>query len=306
MYAIFLLIAPFFGVILAGYLFTRLKIASPAWTETLNSYVVRIGYPSVIFYALAKSPIQFSEHSQLLLLNSVYLIVCFVFAWTISRVFGLSKQLRRTLFICLPYGNVAYLGLPVLTEVFGQQIIPQVSLIISVYLILTFSLGIFYLEKTAKPEVDYRILVSGLVKNPLLIGVFLGIIASFFGLRTDSIFLKVVDIIGKSTTAVIMLSLGIFISQVKFGKWKEWINVSVFTLTKILVLPALFIWMLRISGISIQSNLPSILEAAMPFALTPYALAEVYNLDKNFITKAIVLSTILSIITLPFWSISLK
>jgi predicted permease len=201
---------------------------------------------------------------------------------------------------------VAYLGLPVLTEIFGQQIVPQASLIISLYLIWTFSIGIFYLERTAKSDVDYKTLVSGLLKNPLLIGVFLGIIASFFKFPADGIFLKIFDIIGKSTTPVIMLSLGIFISQVTFGKWKEWINITIFSITKTMVLPALFILMLSISKMDFQTNLPSVLEAAMPFALTPYALAGVYDLDKNFITKAIVLSTIISVVTLPFWSVILK
>jgi len=306
MYPVFLLIAPFFGVILMGYLFAKLKIAGLEWTNTLNSYVVRIGFPSVIFYSLAKSPIKFAEHYQLLLINSLYLIICFLLALAISHAFHLSKQLRRTLFICLPYGNVAYLGLPILTEVFGEQIVPQASLLISIYLIWTFSVGIFYLEKTAKPTIDYKSLFGGLFKNPLLIGVMLGIAASFFKLSADGVFLKIFDIIGKSTTPVIMISLGIFISQVKFGHWRDWITILFFSITKIMVLPAVFILLLFILKVNGNANLPSVLEAAMPFALTPYALAGVYDLDKNFITKTIVMSTILSVISLPFWSVIFK
>ncbi len=39
----------------------------------------------------------------------------------------------------------------------------------------------------------------------------------------------------------------------------------------------------------------------MPLAITPFALSDKYFLNKVFISRAIVLSTILSIITLPFW-----
>lgn len=306
MYQIILLIAPFFGVIIAGYLFAKLRIAQEGWIDTLNSYVVRIGFPSVIFYSLAKSPIHFSEYYPLIITNSFHLVFCFSLAILIARVFKLSDQMKRTLFISLPYGNVAYLGLPVLSEVFGQQIIPHASLIISTYLIWTFTVGIFYLEKTAKAQVDYKNLAFGLLKNPLLIGVFLGILGSFLHINPDSVFLKVFDIIGKSTTPVIMLSLGIFISQVKFGKWDEWVSITAFTTVKILILPAIFMLWITVFHLNRSDFSPSLLEAAMPFALTPYALAGVYDLDRNFITKAIMLSTTLSIIVLPFWLMMLR
>ncbi len=39
----------------------------------------------------------------------------------------------------------------------------------------------------------------------------------------------------------------------------------------------------------------------MPLAITPFALADKYNLDKDFIARSIILSTILSAISLPFW-----
>jgi hypothetical protein len=39
----------------------------------------------------------------------------------------------------------------------------------------------------------------------------------------------------------------------------------------------------------------------MPLAITPFALADKFDLDKKFIARAIVLSTILSIITIPLW-----
>ena len=39
----------------------------------------------------------------------------------------------------------------------------------------------------------------------------------------------------------------------------------------------------------------------MPLAITPFMMADKYNLDKNLIARLIVLSTILSVVSLPFW-----
>jgi predicted permease len=50
----------------------------------------------------------------------------------------------------------------------------------------------------------------------------------------------------------------------------------------------------------------SVIEASMPLALTPYALSQEYNMDSEFITKAIVLTTILSGFSIPFWVVILS
>jgi predicted permease len=39
----------------------------------------------------------------------------------------------------------------------------------------------------------------------------------------------------------------------------------------------------------------------MPLAITPFALARQYDLDQEFIARSIVMSTVLSLISLPFW-----
>ncbi|MBI5728261.1 MAG: hypothetical protein HY984_00740, partial [Candidatus Magasanikbacteria bacterium] len=42
----------------------------------------------------------------------------------------------------------------------------------------------------------------------------------------------------------------------------------------------------------------SVIEAAMPLAITPFALAQVYPLDKRIIATTTIISTILSPLTL--------
>jgi predicted permease len=39
--------------------------------------------------------------------------------------------------------------------------------------------------------------------------------------------------------------------------------------------------------------------AAMPVAITPFVLSEIYDLDKKIVVTSIIISTILSIISIP-------
>jgi hypothetical protein len=306
MYNVFLLIAPFFGVILAGFVFTKIKIAKADWTTTLNSYMLKIGFPAVIFTALAKAHIDFAEQSGLILVNSAFILFCFALAIVISKVFKLSKAMKRTLFICIPFGNIAYLGLPVLLEVYGQGIITQGSIIIAMYLFWVFTVGVFYLERSEKEGLKIWKTLLNLFKNPLLLGVLLGFVASIIKIPAESTLFKTFDLIARSATPVIMFSIGIFIAGIKPGYWREWIGVGSYTILKIIVLPGLLFLIFKATGLQSSGYAATVVEASMPLALTPYALAQEYDMDKEFIAKSILLGTILSVIVLPMWLVLLK
>jgi predicted permease len=306
MYNIFLLIAPFFGIILAGYVFSKLNIAKFDWIEALNSFVLKIGLPAIIFTSLAKAKIDFAEQSSLIIANSAFILFCFALAIIATKVFRLNKTMERTLFICLPFGNIAYLGLPVLLEVYGQNIITHGSIILSMYLIWIFTLGVYYLERSGKESVELGKILTNFLKNSLLIGVIMGIAASFIKIQVNSVFMKTFDMLARSATPVILFSIGIFIAQIRIGRWRDWIGVSFYSVVKLLVLPGLLFLIFHLTNLKSPGFSATIVEAAMPLALTPYALAQEYDMDREFITKSIMLSTIISIISISVWLLVLK
>jgi predicted permease len=96
--------------------------------------------------------------------------------------------------------------------------------------------------------------------------------------------------------------IGLFIGSSKIGKLKEWYTVITFTVVTLFILPGLFYLGLKIFATDLSKYIPSMIEIAMPLAITPFALSDKFGLDKKFIARAIVLSTILSIITIPIWA----
>jgi hypothetical protein len=104
-----------------------------------------------------------------------------------------------------------------------------------------------------------------------------------------------------SVTPTVLIVIGLFIGKSKFGKLSEWLPIFLFSILKLAILPAIFYFGVKFSGASFSQFPSSIIQAAMPLAITPFALADKYNLNKDFIARSIVLSTILSVISLPFW-----
>jgi predicted permease len=70
-----------------------------------------------------------------------------------------------------------------------------------------------------------------------------------------------------------------------------------------ILFPALFHLSIRGSNMPADYIKASILDAAMPLGLTPYALSQQYHLDTPFAARTVVLATMVSVVILPIWSL---
>jgi hypothetical protein len=297
-------IAPLFLIILASALVQRAKKLGEDWSRILNAFALKIGLPALIFAALAKTSFSFAEQSGLLIANSLFLIASFAVAFVVAKGLRLDPAASRTLCICLAFGNVAYLGIPTLTQIFGESILPTASIVVAVYLFWIFTVGIAYLDSSRRQGSKglLRDVLRNLGTNPPLIAVVLGILVASFGIPLPEIVSQAIDMIAASVTPVVLIVIGLFIGKSTIGKWREWIPVFLFTAVTLLALPALFYFGVVAAGLSPHRFQASIVEAAMPLAVTPFALADEFHLNKTFIARAVVLSTILSVVTIPFWT----
>ena len=298
------MILPLFLVIFIGAFLEHVKIADEHWSSVLNNFALKIGLPALIFSALSKNSFIFLEHSDLIWINSLLLIIGFIIAYLIGKMLKLSPKNLRTFFICLGFSNVAYLGIPTLTQIYGQGILPIASLIVAVYVFWMFTIGIGFLNYSqirSKKHIIKKIILN-LTKNPLLIAVILGLLVAGLKIPIPDILSKAIDMLATSVTPVVLVVIGLFIGRSKFGNIKKWIPVFMLTVMTLMVLPALLYFGVKLFGFMPKTFSASILEATMPLAITPFALADAYKLNKGLIARTIVLSTILAIVTIPFWT----
>lgn len=314
MFEIFIVIVPLFLIIFGSAIIQKWKNLDEHWSIILNSFALNVGLPALIFSSLAK--ISLSGQANIIIANSLFLLLSFALVYSLGKFFKIKKQILKTLFICLAFGNIAYLGPPVLTQIYGQKILPDASLIIGVHLFWLFTVGLGFLDysiserqswigklfhKKSKQDI-IRHIGFDLIKNPLLISIFLGLLVAISNIQLPRLITTAIDMLAASVSPVVLVVIGLFIGQSQIGKLKEWLPVIAFTIITLFVLPGAFYLGLKIFASNLSQYIPSMIEIAMPLAITPFALADKFGLDKKFIARAIVLSTTLSIITIPLWA----
>ena len=298
-------IGPLFLVIFVGMVVSRNKSVDDKWLEILNNYALWIGFPALILVALSRLQWDLDVYGNLIGWNSVRIVFSMLMVFPVSFLLKLKNNTRRTLFLAVSYGNVAYLGIPVLRSAFGEQILPEATMISAVYVFWLFTLGIFLVEYYGDHKVHFRELLVRLITNPLLIAVFIGLFIAVNHLKLPQIVMTGLDLFANSVTAVVLFSLGLFMGKQPVGKLRDWLPVLAFSLGILFVLPFLFALILR--PFTDQSYTKAwILESAMPMGLTAYALCLKYKLNTEFASRTVVLSTLLALLSLPFWLVFLK
>lgn len=298
-------IGPLFLVIFVGMIVSRNKSVNEQWLEILNNYALWIGFPALILVALSHLQWDMNLYGSLMGWNSARIVFSMMIVFPVSALLKLKNSTRRTLFLAVSYGNVAYLGIPVLRSAYGDQILPEATMITAVYVFWLFTLGIFLVEYFGEEKVSFHNLFVRLISNPLLIAVFIGLFIAVNHLQLPQIVMSGLDIFANSVTAVVLFSLGLFMGKQPLGKLRDWWPVLSFSLVILFVLPFLF-FLISKPFVDPSISRAWILEAAMPMGLTAYALCLKYKLNTGFASRAVVLSTLLALLSLPFWLVFLQ
>ena len=212
-----------------------------------------------------------------------------------SFALRLPRQLTAVFLITAFFGNIVYMGYPLVELAYGKEAVPVVVAVATIYNIIIFSLGIALLEYLSNrmklSEVSQRLLY-----NPLLLSVLAGLAWLYFSLPLPGVLSTSLSLVGHVTAPLALLSLGVFMyGRNPFSQLK--LNLAISAL-KMIAFPLLFIALARAFGLVGIGYQVSLIEAAMPLAVTNFVLADQYKLDAELVSSAIVLTTLISPITL--------
>ena len=273
-----------FSVIAVGIMTAR--IVGGRWVDVLNNYAFNIAVPALLIvsfwrYELLKAEMEFVP------LTYLSLAACSVLSYLLFRLMGFSDL--PILVLASVLGNVAYLGIPLVELAFGEEYLGLVGLLSVVHFSI---LPVFIAIIEGKISLET-------LKSPLIISAFIGLALSLGGLPRENFVYRALDLISSSASPVALFSIGLWIGSrgITLGG-KE---VYVLTFLKLVVLPlvlhvAYLTHVFRISG---DAYVVSLVEASTPLAIANFIVAKKYEKHVDTISSAIVVSTALSLVTIP-------
>ncbi|MFD1780086.1 AEC family transporter [Fredinandcohnia salidurans] len=197
------------------------------------------------------------------------------------------------------FPNSGNYGAPVALFAFGALAFDYAIIIMVIHAFLINSLGIFLASLGGENSSGLKGALIRLIRMPVMYGAILGIIFQIANIPLPSTIIDGISMVGSASIPVVMLILGMQLAEIKPQKFNIK-YVSSITLLRMVVSPLLAVALVQIMPVSELIKHVFILLAAMPVAANTTMLAVQFDCKPDLISFTTLVTTLLSLISIPF------
>jgi len=206
-----------------------------------------------------------------------------------------NDRIRSVLRFIIVFSNCGFMGFPVLESLFGKIGIFYGSIYVMVFNIFTWTYGVMLFSKSGEKGS-----IKHLMLNPGIISVILGIIIFLFSIDLPTPIFKTLELVGGMTSPLSMLIVGALLADADFTKLFTGFAVYYGSFMRLIFIPLFSMMILKLIGLDGELLKICITLVAMPAAANTAIFAEKYGADSVFASQCVAVSTIFSMITIPF------
>jgi predicted permease len=290
-----------FLYMLCGFIVSRLNIIREDNRGVLVRLLMDVSMPMMVLNAFNK-PTTGEE-----LLSSLWVMViafagCMV-SWLIGALLWRKQpdHKRKVLMYASMFSNAGNAGLPILSLVFGPTGVFYGSMYLIPPRILQWTVGLGFFVKPEKGG-----WVKNVLLNPMVVTIYIGAVLMITGWQIPGVFGKAIANLGSMTGPLSMILIGATLAHMDFRKLLD-PSVLLITALRLILFPLLFAVLLKLLHAEEMVMNICVILLAMPVASNTAAMAERYGGDHVFASACVSVSTLLSVITVPFitWLIQL-
>ena len=200
----------------------------------------------------------------------------------------------------LQYGtvcsNAGFMGNPIAEGVFGAQGLMFASIFLIPQRIVMWSAGVSYFTESP----DRRTIVKKVMTHPCIIAVYIGMFFMITQIQMPQFLEHTIRGVGGCTTTVSMVLIGTILAEVKLKSVLDW-GIVKYTAIRLFFIPLLVFLSCHLFSVDPMLLGVSVLLTGMPAGSTTAILAAKYGGDYIFATKCVVITTLLSLVTIPLW-----
>ena len=301
LHSLFVLQFVMFAEMLAGYLLCRFHVLKPSDRSVLSRLVVNLLLPCsiIVSFRIEMNREILMNFLGILLISCAIQVMCsLISAFAYNRYEHDRKAVLQFSTVC---SNAGFLGNAVAQGVYGDMGLLYGQIYLIPLRIVMWSAGVAYFEKKG----NARRVLKSILTHPCIIALEIGLLIMIFQIPVPEAAVSLLSGLGKCSTPLIMLFLGMVMAEVGFSGLFTKDTLS-FALIRLVLIPLAVLGMCMIFRPDPMVTGLSVLLAAMPAGSTAAVLAELYHADAEFGANIVVMTTLLSIGLLPVWVLFLN
>lgn len=293
-----LLVKMFIFVVLMaiGYVLSRRGSLSGEFARMGSSLALNVFMFATIIGSAMSSVGGMSNRSLLVAIGASFVTsaLCYTIGFSVTRPFAKSDTAAVSqLLISAP--NMMFIGVPVVQAIYGPQAVLYLALSTLPFNILIYSYGVILLKGNKNGGFDMRELVT----SPLIATV-IAVLLLLFRIELPGIFTELIDTMSAATMPFSMIVIGASLGAVDVkGIFSD---LRIYAVSAIrLILSPILVYLVLSLFIKDRVLLGSMtVYAACPTGIVVSILAMKYDRTAIYASKGVLMTTALSMLTIPF------
>ncbi len=223
----------------------------------------------------------------------IVILLTMLFALFYTFLFNKKGISRRLWMGCFTFSNILFIGMPIVSELFGAKGLIVLVVYNTVANLFLFTVGIMIFS--GQKQIEWR----KMIQTPALIAACMGFLFFVLNIRFPTPIKNFIEVIGTMTVPLAMILNGALFASVSLKTIIKNKDNLQFSFLRLLILPLCMIPLLKLG---IQDSLilgVMVLVSGMPTGALNAVFAEQYAQKGAKVSQYIAISTIISLVTLP-------
>lgn len=289
-------IITFVILILVGYLCGKKNVVSKDFSKSASKLLITVFATASIINSVTGSKLDISgnELAFALLVTSILTVFLYLCGMIVGIVMGKTDTAAQYE-MCISVVNNLFIGVPIIQAVYGNEAVLYIGLGCISYNIILYSYGVWRL-KSSKGNGGFKL--KEMMTLPL-ISALIALVIFIVKPQIPSLIVEMVSITSSATAPLSMIVIGTSLSTINptlaFAELKSY----VLSFVRLVIVPVITYFLFRTFVDNKVLLMTCVLVAGCPTAVvvTPLCLKYDYNPENS--SKIIMVTTVLSMITMP-------
>lgn len=298
---------PIFLVMVGGYLCKQIKMVDDHFVKILNSFNYKITLPILLLTDIAEADFYAVWDTKFVLFCFLVTLFCIIVISILAKLFIKDKSIIGEFIQASYRGSAAVLGVAFIQNIYGSSSIAPLMILATVPLYNVAAVMILSFTAPGSTGLDKNNLkksLKGIATNPIIIGIFLGLVISMTRIEIPFILNKTLHNFSVLATPLALIGLGAgFEGRKALAKIKPTLICS---LTKLFIMPAIFLPMAAMLGFRDEKMVAILIMLGAPTTASTYIMSKNMGHEGVLSSSCVVATTFLSSIFITLWLYFLK
>lgn len=298
---------PIFLVMVAGYIFRRVNLVDDGFVKTLNSFNYKVTLPVLLVTDIAEADFYAVWDTRFVLFCFGVTLLCIVVISILARFLLKDKSILGEFIQASYRGSAAVLGVAFIQNIYGSSAIAPLMILATVPLynvaavmILSFTAP----ESTGFDKENLKKSLKGIVTNPIILGIFIGMIISVARIELPFIVNKTLHNFSVLATPLALIGLGAgFEGRKALAKIKPTVICS---LCKLFIMPLIFLPLAAALGFRDEKMVAILIMLGAPTTVSCYIMSKNMGHEGVLSSSCVVSTTFLSSVFITLWLFILR